>query len=114
MSANPDSSLNGAATAAPDQLTGNPVAPEEHLKRPAPSDDAEPAHPQQDILPLDSATTRAEKVERNGDHQAKRLKTDDAVLAAAEPAPTPRQKGIAAVKPESVTDKIASPSAALP
>lgn len=103
MADNQDKSLNGAAMASADQVNGNPLAPNEALKRPAPGEKDEAAHPQQQVLPGDSATTRAEKVERNHDqdHPAKRLKTGDATLVAAEAHPRKeRQKGTAAVKAE--------------
>lgn len=63
------------------------------------------AHPQQHILPGDSATTRAEKIERQGDSSsfsespAKRQKLENG--AAELPAEAdPRKKGVAAIKPE--------------
>lgn len=110
--ADQDKSLNGAATSAPDAANGNPLAPSEPLKRPAPGDEPEEAHLQTETLPLDSATTRAEKVERNASsddaqngHASKRVKLEeDPVLAAAEPTPLKdnRQKGVAAIKAEYV------------
>jgi tRNA-dihydrouridine synthase 3 len=108
---NTDNSLNGAATTAPDAPQVNPLNPSEALKRPAPGNTTEPANPQSDILPLDSATTRAEKVERHGitdDQQpSKRVKREqDAVLGAVDP--SPRNKGVAPIKKEYL---IANPSA---
>ena len=107
MSDEAGKSLNGSGTSVADSINGNPLAPTEALKRRAPDEVADAAHPQTDILPLDSATTRAEKIERgqspSGGHAAKRLRTDDgdAVLAAAEaPAARDRQKGSAPVKAE--------------
>lgn len=111
--ADQENSLNGAGTSVPDAADSNPLPPSEPLKRPAPGEEPESAHLQKDILPLDSATTRAEKVERNASsdhtatngHDSKRVKLEqDPVLAAAEPAPLKdnRQKGVAAIKPEYV------------
>jgi len=100
MADNTDKSLNGAGTTAPAQPTVNPLNPSEPLKRPAPGDSIEPANPQTEILPFDSATTRAEKVERNGDEQpSKRVKLEqDPVLGAVDP--KPRTKGVAPIKKE--------------
>ncbi|KAM3065900.1 tRNA-dihydrouridine synthase 3 [Clarireedia jacksonii] len=44
----------------------NPVEPSQPLKRPLDGEQLEEAHPPQPILPGDSATTKAEQVERNG------------------------------------------------
>jgi len=44
----------------------NPLDPAEPLKQPPPGITTEPAHGVQPPLPGDSATTRAEKVERHG------------------------------------------------
>ncbi|KAG9540393.1 tRNA-dihydrouridine(47) synthase, partial [Aureobasidium melanogenum] len=100
MADNTDKSLNGAGTTAPVQPTTNPLNPSEPLKRPVPGDSTEPANPQSEILPFDSATTRAEKVERHGDEQpSKRVKLEqDSVLDAVEP--KPRTKGVAPIKKE--------------
>ncbi|KEQ93847.1 hypothetical protein AUEXF2481DRAFT_41577 [Aureobasidium subglaciale EXF-2481] len=100
MADNIDKSLNGAGTTAPAQPSVNPLNPSEPLKRPAPGDSTEPANPQSDILPFDSALTRAEKVERHGDEQpSKRVKLEqDPVLAAADL--NPRTKGVAPIKKE--------------
>lgn len=100
MADNTDKSLNGAGNTAPAQPDTNPLNPSEPLKRPAPSDSTEPANPQSEILPFDSAVTRAEKVERHGDEQpSKRVKLEqDPVLGAMDPAP--RTKGVAPIKKE--------------
>lgn len=95
--------------------TNNPVEPSEPLKA-APADAMSHANPQQEILPGDSAVTKAEKVERssalNGSskHEAdfeeprpKRVKLEqDNALAATEP--TDRKKGVAPIKPEYLID----------
>lgn len=104
----------------------NPVQPSEPLKQ-APPETKPEANPQQDVLPGDSATTQAEKVERskalnsNGSHdasdfeeqsRAKRQKTDhDNALTATEP--TDRKKGVAPIKPEFLIDvsRTAQPTA---
>jgi tRNA-dihydrouridine synthase 3 len=100
MADNTDKSLNGAGTTALAPPTVNPINPSEALKRPAPGESTEPANIQSEILPFDSATTRAEKVERNGDEQpSKRVKLEqDPVLAAVDP--NPRTKGVAPIKKE--------------
>ncbi|KAL1296612.1 hypothetical protein AAFC00_000103 [Neodothiora populina] len=57
-------SLNGAATDSAAPLTNNPLALNETLKRPAPGQGEADVHPQREVLPGDSAVTRAEKIER--------------------------------------------------
>lgn len=98
-----DKSANGAGSASAEVPTTNPLAPTEALKRRAPGESDE-ANPQHEILPLDSATTRAEKVERQDTveaHPSKRVKTEDPVLVAAEPNPVgERRKGAAPIKAE--------------
>jgi tRNA-dihydrouridine synthase 3 len=111
------------STASMDQTNGNmeppkvnPLEPSEPLKQA--SAEAQPeANPQQEILPGDSATTQAEKVERskalNGvaahdaadfeQSPAKRQKREhDNVLTASEP--TDRRKGVAPIKAEYLID----------
>lgn len=83
----------------------NPLDPSESLK-PASNVD-ESAHPSQPLLPLDSAVTKAEKVERSRslDHDiderpAKRSRLEDGVNDSLEDRPVGRVKGVASVKPE--------------
>lgn len=45
---------------------GNPLSPDDPLHVPSPHVVTNDAYPPQPVLPSDSATTRAEKVERNG------------------------------------------------
>ncbi|TKA81921.1 hypothetical protein B0A49_00154 [Cryomyces minteri] len=83
--------INGASEAV------NPLDSSSKLRQPSPGVQLEPAHPQQRILPGDSATTRAEKIERNGSHEqnnddgdgsppAKRQKVDTSgILGPSEP-----------------------------
>jgi tRNA-dihydrouridine synthase 3 len=103
----------------------NPFAPEQALKRPLEGEQLEEAHPPQPILPEDSAVTKAEKVERNGENvqeheleseepAAKRVKLghselESSSLAQFEAGPETeavkvdrreKVKGIALVKPE--------------
>jgi tRNA-dihydrouridine synthase 3 len=95
---------------------GNPLQPSEPLKQ-APAETMPEANPQQEILPGDSATTQAEKVERskalNGDAahdasdyeqpSAKRQKREhDNASTAAEA--TDRRKGVAPIKAEYLVD----------
>lgn len=94
-----------------DGPNGNPLNPSEPLKQ---ADHLAAANPQQDILPGDSETTQAEKVERskelNGKHDldfedppAKRARIEqDNALAAAEP--SDRRKGVAPIKKEFLVD----------
>lgn len=94
----------------------NPLDPSEPLKQ-APAEAKPEANPQQEILPGDSATTQAEKVERsmalNGvaahdasefeQSPAKRQKREhDNTLTASEP--TDRKKGVAPIKAEYLID----------
>lgn len=94
----------------------NPLDPSEPLKQ-APAEVKPEANPQQEILPGDSATTQAEKVERsmalNGvaahdasefeQSPAKRQKREhDNALTASEP--TDRKKGVAPIKAEYLID----------
>lgn len=73
------------------------------------------AHPQEEILNGDSATTQAEKIERHGLEEASanddrtsdepaakraRLEIDDPQIAAEPPAPSEHVKGVAPIKPE--------------
>jgi tRNA-dihydrouridine synthase 3 len=46
----------------------NPLAPEQALKRPLEGEQLEEAHPPYPSLPEDSAVTKAEKVQRNGEN----------------------------------------------
>lgn len=100
-----------------DPPNGNPVEPSEPLKQ-APAEAKPAANPQQDILPGDSATTQAEKVERSKalnnvaahdasefeQSPAKRQKREhDNALTAAEPT-TERRKGVAPIKAEFLVD----------
>ena len=99
-----------------DPPNGNPVEPSEPLKQ-TPAEAKPEANPQTEILPGDSATTQAEKVERskalNGlaahdasdfeQSPAKRQKRDhDNALTASEP--TDRRKGVAPIKAEYLID----------
>jgi tRNA-dihydrouridine synthase 3 len=96
--------------------TVNPLEPSEPLKQ-APAASQPEANPQQEILPGDSATTQAEKVERSkaldsvaahdaADFEqspAKRQKREHGnVLTASEP--TDRRKGVAPIKAEYLID----------
>ena len=102
-----------ANTGAPN---GNPLQPSEPLKQ-APAETMPEANPQQEILPGDSATTQAEKIERsqtlNGvaahdaseyeQPSAKRQKREhDNASTAAEA--TDRRKGVAPIKAEYLVD----------
>ncbi|EME82979.1 uncharacterized protein MYCFIDRAFT_153683 [Pseudocercospora fijiensis CIRAD86] len=92
----------------------NPLDASDSLKRRAP-DDASTENSQSDILPGDSATTRAQKIERHGhDHNGqlkgngefeeppnKRIKLDN---ASSEPERPERQKGVAPIKKEYLVD----------
>jgi len=95
---------------------GNPLQPSEPLKQ-APAETMPEANPQQEILPGDSATTQAEKIERSkalnsvvahdaSDFEqspAKRQKREhDNASTAAEP--TDRRKGVAPIKAEFLVD----------
>ncbi|GAM91592.1 hypothetical protein ANO11243_096440 [Dothideomycetidae sp. 11243] len=90
--------------------TANPLDSSEQLQPGSADVSTKQAHPQKDIFPTDSATTRAEKIERqsngdgreeNGDRAAKRVKLDseNALQAAKQPA-KPRVKGVAPIKAE--------------
>lgn len=67
-------------------MAENGIVPEESLKRPLKIEEEEkPIYPPQSIFPEDSATTKAEKLERNGENgqhlitdepAAKRVKTE--------------------------------------
>jgi tRNA-dihydrouridine synthase 3 len=46
----------------------NPLAQEQAIKNPLEGEQLEDPHPPQPILPEDSAVTKAEKVERNGEN----------------------------------------------
>jgi tRNA-dihydrouridine synthase 3 len=96
--------------------TANPLEPSEPLKQ-APAEVKPEANPQQEILPGDSATTQAEKVERSKalndvvahdasefeQSPAKRQKREhDNALTASEP--TDRKKGVAPIKAEYLID----------
>ncbi|KAK3111380.1 tRNA-dihydrouridine synthase 3 [Teratosphaeriaceae sp. CCFEE 6253] len=90
----------------------NPLEPSDDRHPSAADTTTQQANPQAEILPGDSATTKAEKVERHGDSNgansngdsaspAKRRKLDpDPVLTAAEPAveQSGRRKGVAPIK----------------
>lgn len=89
----------------------NPLNPSEPLQRPPPGEGSA-ANPQSEILPGDSATTKAEKVERHGktesdptSHQdfeesaRKRIKMDHDSTSAIPEQPG-RQKGVAPIKKE--------------
>jgi tRNA-dihydrouridine synthase 3 len=83
----------------------NPVEPSQPLKRPLDGEQLEEAHPPQPILPGDSATTKAEQVERNGvtgngEPAAKKARLD-APEGESQPTPeTGRVHGIAPIKAE--------------
>lgn len=95
---------------------GNPLEPSEDLELLNADPVTKEAHPQASILPTDSATARAEKVERHGERSddldeapAKRRKLDSNVtaLSAAEPTTTDttsdqpgRVKGVTPIKKE--------------
>ncbi|KAK5163837.1 hypothetical protein LTR04_002222 [Oleoguttula sp. CCFEE 6159] len=96
--------INGASE------TVNPLDSSSKLRQPSPGVQLEPAHPQQRILPGDSATTRAEKIERNGTHAeysddgdgsppAKRQKVDTSGIPCPSE-PRERMRGVAQVKSE--------------
>ena len=110
------------------QDSENPLDPSDSLRLNGLED--EQAHPQTDFLPGDSATTRAEKIERkrgssdlnnlDGALDApteKRVKLDEeAVLGAAEPSvtePVERQRGVAPIKKEYLVEvsRTAQPTA---
>lgn len=83
----------------------NPLNPSEALKRPAPDDHVdEPVIPQP-ILPHDSATTKAEKVERSGIENghsppSKKVKLEASEDTAPVTVSIERVKGFAAIKAE--------------
>lgn len=83
----------------------NPLDPSESLK--LASSLNESAQPSQPLLPLDSAVTKAEKLERShspahdtDDRPAKRARLEDGVNGNLEDRPVGRVKGVASVKPE--------------
>lgn len=83
--------MNGACPLTPTHTTDmaeqtNPLEPSEPLKRPAPGEESI-ANPQTAILPGDSATTKAEKVERHGNLDEQQNGHDDF-----EESPRKRQK----------------------
>lgn len=94
----------------PEPVTTNPLSDAQSpLHRPDAGETTEPAHPQQEVLPGDSATTRAEKTERHGsprpdgdERPPKRVKLeqDNAQIAAEPPPVNPRVKGVAQIKAE--------------
>lgn len=99
---------------------GNPLEPSDTLKRPAESHLDEQVHPQSEILPGDSATTMAEKVERHGtpsppvlaskdrdfeESPAKRKKlTHESASTDIESATQDRRKGVTPIKKEYLVD----------
>ncbi|SMR41900.1 unnamed protein product [Zymoseptoria tritici ST99CH_1E4] len=98
-------------------MTTNPLEPSEALEHKPSADSLN--HPQSEILPGDSAVTKAEKVERhgavgedmNGDHldddaPRKRVKVEHDPVAdsIATPSASERQKGIAPIKKEFLVD----------
>lgn len=97
----------------PNENRSNPLDPVQPLKLPPSIPDIErTAHPQNTILDEDSAVTKAEKIERHGgpddfpESQAKRIKVDLSVdeEAKGNGATTgERRKGVAPIKPESVS-----------
>ncbi|KAF2230683.1 tRNA-dihydrouridine(47) synthase [NAD(P)(+)] [Viridothelium virens] len=91
----------------------NPLDQSTPLKRPPPGETLDGHHPQSEILPGDSATTQAEKLERHGplgevqgngefpESSAKRVKTGHELSSATgTPAVQDRRKGVAPIKPE--------------
>ncbi|KAL9086617.1 MAG: hypothetical protein Q9165_007060 [Trypethelium subeluteriae] len=98
------------------QISTNGLSPLDSsapLKRPLPGKTLDGHHPQSEILPGDSATTQAEKLERHGppddvqdngefpESSAKRVKTGHELSSATgDPNVQDRRKGVAPVKPE--------------
>ena len=94
----------------------NPLDPEKPLKPSSAEVGEETPHPAQPLYAEDSATTKAEKIERhglmNGDRSdggvdespAKRVKldieSDGGSIERHEPTPSERQKGVAPIKAE--------------
>jgi len=64
----------------------NPLEPTQLLKRPLQGEQLEEAHPPQPIFPEDSAVTKAEKIERNGNSED-RAPTSKRIRLDAEPKP---------------------------
>lgn len=102
-------------TETPPVLDRNPVEPTESLRAPS-SGEKSSEHPQTEILPGDSATTKAEKIERNGtgngesessnvpeEHQRKRIKLDSGENSSELPR-ADRAKGVTPIKPEYLVD----------
>ncbi|KAL8738498.1 MAG: hypothetical protein Q9181_000709 [Wetmoreana brouardii] len=99
----------------------NPLEPHETLKPPSDTPNKERvAHPQDVVLPEDSAVTKAEKVERHGaeddfeESAAKRIKSDASAGRAVESnglTKSERRKGVAPIKPESVLSNISEGAA---
>ncbi|KAL8825334.1 MAG: hypothetical protein Q9170_007833 [Blastenia crenularia] len=94
-----------------DMDKSNPLEPEASLKAPLSVGGVErEAHPQDTIFPLDSATTKAEKIERHGNHEegfqesaAKRIKIDNPSpreVLSDSTTKSERRKGVAPIKPE--------------
>ena len=98
---------------------GNPLEPTESLKVTEETKANGAVHPQAEILPGDSATTKAEKIERHGsppqfddnddgyeDSPSKRRKLthDPALIAAESTTQASRQKGVAPIKKEFLID----------
>ncbi|KAL8720803.1 MAG: hypothetical protein Q9225_002398 [Loekoesia sp. 1 TL-2023] len=97
--------------------TSNPLAPQQRLKAPSTVEEVErEAHPQNTIFSVDSAVTKAEKIERHGgldddfqESPMKRVKIEAPSAPAAPDAPeagsngvtkSERRKGVAPIKPE--------------
>lgn len=94
----------------------NPLDPEEPLKSTSAEVGEETPHPAQPLYAEDSATTKAEKIERHGltdgdrsdgaveESPAKRIKLDDesdgGTIETHKPTPSERQKGVAPIKTE--------------
>ncbi|KAJ9646335.1 tRNA-dihydrouridine synthase 3 [Coniosporium tulheliwenetii] len=113
----------------------NPLEPSSPLKQPPPDvKSTEGAHPAQPILPGDSATTKAEKVERHGypvtdatvgdfiDSPAKRTKLSHdnsdpsdtrSLNASSAPSASERRRGVAPIKSEYIIARSSAPSAAV-
>jgi tRNA-dihydrouridine synthase 3 len=101
----------------------NPLEPSEALKPPLEGHEST-ANPHQHILPGDSATTQAEKIERHGDidgredfeeSPSKRVKIEHHLPTIPQPAPdrTERPRGVAPIKPEFLIDVGAKRDAAV-
>ena len=101
-----------------DEPVNNPMEPSQDLVASAEAHVNGEVHPQADVLPGDSAMTRAEEVERHRppenandaaadieESPAKRRRIDqDPISTAAEPARPERQKGVAPIKREYLID----------